>query len=76
MIGWAQIDTVKIELTPTSISYKLKEPNLVLERAQIRPYLDQLVTTLIADDYLEANIDTLVINDKGCLLYTSPSPRD
>ena len=55
MIGWAQIDTVKIELTPTSISYKLKEPNLVLERAQIRPYLDQLVTTLIADDYLEAN---------------------
>ena len=68
MIGWAQIDTVKIELTPTSISYKLKEPNLVLERAQIRPYLDQLVTTLIADDYLEANIDTLVINDKGAFV--------
>ena len=76
MIGWAQIDTIDIELSQRSKAYVLDESTLILQRTNVQQYLGQWVNKLIADDFLEANIDSLIVNDTGAfskiVLHTGP----
>ncbi len=75
-IGKAQVDTIAIKLDNAADITLLEDSIVIQERSAVLSYFEELVTGLIAEDHLEANLDSLLVDEKEAyttaLLHIGP----
>lgn len=64
---WAQMDTFRIVETYVNHSSQASQEITIVEQSQVTDFLNEIITKLISDNHLEANIDSIIRTEKGDL---------